>query len=99
MHMRVLLDSKNDKITNVQLHAFSRWTKLANIEVFNVGTTHKKYPTQLKRRNKTNWRKLKWRKAFPAVNFPPLDEEFLYYRTLLHTNYNHTVVEFYMEEE
>ena len=42
MHMRVLLNNKNDEITNVQLHAFSRWTKLANIEVFNVGTTHKK---------------------------------------------------------
>ena len=54
MHMRVLLNIRNDEITNVQLHAFSRWTKLANIEVFNVGTTHKKYPTQLKRRNKTN---------------------------------------------
>ena len=44
MHMRGLLDNKNDEITNVQLHAFSRWTKLANIEVFNVGTTHKKIP-------------------------------------------------------
>ena len=44
MHMRVLLNIRNDEITNFQLHAFSRWTKLANIEVFNVGTTHKKIP-------------------------------------------------------
>ena len=44
MQMRVLLDNKIDEITNVKHHTFSRWTKLANIEVFNVGTTHKKIP-------------------------------------------------------